>query len=668
MSESHRDATTNETSKLATASDVAPGAPTDVTPDLTPDATAGASSAASISDPTKPSHFIRTIIERDLEAGTYAQRRFAGTPGDAHHHEKGPLDPARIRTRFPPEPNGYLHIGHAKSITLNFGLAQDFGGACHLRFDDTNPAAEDQEYVDSIIDSVRWLGYDWTNQRAHHLYFASNYFDAMFDAAQRLIETGHAYVDEQTQDEIRENRGDFNTPGKPSRYRDRPRDESLKRLIEMSTGQHAEGSMVLRAKIDMASPNINLRDPVIYRIKHASHHNTGDSWHVYPMYAYAHPIEDALENITHSICTLEFEDQRPFYDWVLERLSEEVTLDDGRVLKPMLRHPLPRQYEFARLNLTHVITSKRKLRQLVEEGIVDGWDDPRMPTLVGMRRRGYTPESIRLMCERAGTSKAGGWTEYASLDAALREDLEGKAPRAMVVLDPLPLKIVNWREVFGSDVHRELCSAPMHPARPDMGVRQFGLAKDIWIEADDFAEVPPKGFHRLYPGNRVRLKYGYVVECTGCEKDAGGQVTAVLARLLPDTRSGTPGAESVKVKGTITWVAAFDAVPATVNLYEHLFTEPQPDQGGRDFMASLNPANKRIMMAMVEPSLGGATAESRWQFERHGYFVADHVLHKPGHMVFNRITSLKDSFQGGDAKGGAKGKGSAAATPATPTT
>ncbi len=594
--------------------------------------------------PVRSSHFLRTIIERDLEAGTYAQRRFAGTPGDASHHEKGPLDPARIRTRFPPEPNGYLHIGHAKSICLNFGLAQDYQGACHLRFDDTNPEAEDQEYVDSIIDSVRWLGFDWGHQRALHLYFASNYFDFMFDAAQRLIEMGHAYVDEESADDIRAHRGDFTVAGTPSPWRDRPRDESLKRLVEMSEGEHAEGAMVLRAKIDMASPNINLRDPVIYRIKHASHHNTGDSWHIYPMYSFAHPIEDALENITHSICTLEFEDQRPYYDWVLERLSETASLDDGRVLKPMLKAPLPKQYEFARMNVTHVITSKRKLRALVDEGTVDGWDDPRMPTLVGMRRRGYTPESIRLMCDRAGTSKAGGWTEYASLDAALREDLEVKAPRVMAVLDPLKLQITNWREVFGSDVHRVPCTAPSHPSRPELGLRHFGMGQALWVERDDFAKVPSKGFHRLYPGNRVRLKYGYIVECTGSEEDAQGVTTTVFARLLPDTRSGTPGAESVKVKGTITWVATFDALPVTALLFDPLFTDPQPDLGGKDYRASLNAHSKRVLQAVVEPSLGGAAVESRWQFERLGYFVADRVQHQPGKMVFNRIASLRDSF------------------------
>ncbi len=616
---------------------------------LPPNPTSPAPTHAAKEGDAKASNFLRAIIERDLQAGTYAGLRFAGTPGDAAHHADAPLDTATIRTRFPPEPNGYLHIGHAKSICLNFGLAEDYDGACHLRFDDTNPEAEDQEYVDSIIDSVRWLGFDWSHGKQEHLYFASNYFDFMFDAAQRLVETGHAYVDEQSAEQIRNTRGDFTTPGTNSPWRDRPVKESLERLLEMSHGTHADGAMVLRAKIDMASPNINLRDPVIYRIKHATHHNTGDAWHVYPMYAYAHPIEDALERITHSICTLEFEDQRPFYDWVLERLSERVEVkgaegEDDRVFEPMLATPVPKQYEFARMNVTHVITSKRKLRQLVEEDVVDGWDDPRMPTLVGLRRRGYTPQSIRLLCERAGTSKAGGWTEYAALDAALRDDLETKALRAMVVLDPVKLRLTNWREIFGSDVHRELCAAPAVPARPDFGQRHFSLANEVWIERDDFAEVAPKGFHRLYPGNKVRLKYGYVIECTGCTKDDQGRVTEVQARVVPDTRSGTPGAEAVKVKGVVTWVAAHEALRATVHVYERLFDDPHPDQGGKDFKTSLNPNSKRSYNACVEPSLGEAAVESRWQFERHGYFIADRLNHRAGAMVFNRIAGLKDSF------------------------
>ncbi|HZE91692.1 MAG TPA: glutamine--tRNA ligase, partial [Rhizobacter sp.] len=384
---------------------------------------------------TRPSNFLRQIIEGDLARDTYAARKFAGTPGDAAHHAAGPPDPARIRTRFPPEPNGYLHIGHAKSICLNFGLARDYGGACHLRFDDTNPEKEEQEYVDSILDAVQWLGFDWhaefNGQTTSHLYYASNYFGFMYRAAEALIGAGLAYVDEQSADEMRAHRGDFSKPGTDSPFRSRAPAENLARFREMRDGRHADGSMVLRARIDMASPNINLRDPALYRIKRATHHNTGDTWCIYPMYTYAHPIEDALENITHSICTLEFEDQRPFYDWLLDQLC---TLG-------LLAQPRPHQYEFARLNLTYIVTSKRKLKQLVDEGHVNGWDDPRMPTIVGLRRRGYTPESLQLLAERSGVSKAGGWIDYSSLDIALRDDLDPKAPRACAVLDPLKLKL-----------------------------------------------------------------------------------------------------------------------------------------------------------------------------------------------------------------------------------
>jgi glutaminyl-tRNA synthetase len=581
----------------------------------------------------KPGNFLRAIIERDLEAGTYAQRRFAGTPGDAAHHAAGPLDPARIRTRFPPEPNGYLHIGHAKSICLNFGLARDYGGVCHLRFDDTNPEKEEQEYVDAILESVRWLGFSWDANGTSHLYHASNYFDFMYRAAEALIEAGHAYVDEQSADEMRVRRGDFNTPGTDSPFRGRTPAENLVRLRAMRDGQLADGAAVLRAKIDMASPNINLRDPALYRIKRATHHNTADRWCIYPMYTYAHPIEDALENITHSICTLEFEDQRPFYDWLLDTLCA----------LGLLAQPRPQQIEFARLNLTSVVTSKRKLRQLVEEHIVQGWDDPRMPTLVGLRRRGYTPEAIRLMCERAGTSKAGGWTDYASLDIALRDDLDPKAARAMAVLDPLKLVLTNWDELMGAG-SVDACSAPVHPAQPERGRRAFGIARELWIERDDFMQVPGKGYHRLYPGNRVRLKYGHVIECTGCTLDAEDHVAEVQARLVPDTKSGTPGADAVKVKGVITWVAVHDGVPAEVRLYERLFTEEQPDAGGRDFKASLNPHSLRVVQAVVEPSLASAQREDRFQLERHGYFVADRVDHGAGQLVFNRTATLKDSF------------------------
>ena len=591
------------------------------------------------------SNFLRGIIERDLDAGTWAQRHFGGTPGDGAHHQAGALDPARIRTRFPPEPNGYLHVGHAKSICLNFGLAQAYGGACHLRFDDTNPEKEEQEYVDAIKEAVHWLGFDWVQNGTSHLYFASNYFGFMYRAAEALVGAGLAYVDEQTPEAMRANRGDFNTPGTDSLFRGRTPAENLARLREMRDGKHADGAMVLRAKIDMAAPNINLRDPTLYRIKRATHHNTGDTWCIYPMYAYAHPIEDALENITHSICTLEFEDQRPWYDWLLEKLA-----DMG-----LLNRPLPRQHEFGRLNLSYVVTSKRKLRELVTEGIVTGWDDPRLPTIFGMRRRGYTPASIRAMADGTGASKTNIWLDYAVLEGCLRADLEGQAPRAMAVLDPVPLVLSNWADVFASAGHIEPCQAPAHPQHPELGMRQFGLSAQVWIERDDFAEAPEKGFFRLYPpklqpdgstvpGNKVRLKYGMVVECTGCEKDAQGRVVKVLARVLPDTKSGTPGADAVKVKGTITWVGAQDAVPATVVLYDRLFTEPQPDAGGRDFRDVLNPKSKQVVTGYVEPALAHASREQRYQFERHGYFVADRVEHTPGQPVFNRITTLRDGW------------------------
>ncbi|MDP9044378.1 MAG: glutamine--tRNA ligase/YqeY domain fusion protein [Pseudomonadota bacterium] len=589
--------------------------------------------------PLKPgSNFLRQIIERDLAEGTYAARHHAGTPGDAAHHAAGPLDGARIRTRFPPEPNGYLHIGHAKSITLNFGLAAEYGGVCHLRFDDTNPEKEEQEYVDSIVDSVRWLGFDWhasvAGQSTSHLYYASNYFDFMYRAAEALITAGLAYVDEQSAEDIRAHRGDFGHPGVDSPFRTRSPAENLARFREMRSGSLPDGAAVLRAKLDMASPNINLRDPALYRIKHATHHNTGDAWCIYPMYAYAHPIEDALEGITHSICTLEFEDQRPWYDWLLDTLCR----------LGLLAQPRPHQYEFARLNVTYVVTSKRKLRQMVDEGIVDGWDDPRMPTLVGLRRRGYTAAAIRLMCERAGTAKAGGWTDYASLDIALREDLEGKAPRAMAVIDPVRLRLTNWAALFGSEGHREPCAAPANPHRPDLAGRSFSLGNEVWIERDDFAEVPPKGFFRLFPGQKVRLKYGMVVECTGCEKDASGAITAVTATVVPDTKSGTPGADAIKVKGTITWLGIHDALRAELRLYDRLFTEAQPDAGGKDFKAALNPTSKQVVQGYIEASLAQAQPDDKFQFERHGYFVADRVDHRADRPVLNRVAGLRDTW------------------------
>ncbi|WP_333706241.1 glutamine--tRNA ligase/YqeY domain fusion protein [Ottowia beijingensis] len=606
-------------------------------------------------DAAKPSNFIRQAIEADLEKGTHAQRMWGGQPGDGPSHAAGALDPARIRTRFPPEPNGYLHIGHAKSIWLNFSLAKEYGGVCHLRFDDTNPEKEEQEYVDSIRDMVRWLGWDHhfaddparPGVKQPHEYFASDYFDFMYRAAEYLIEAGHAYVDEQTPEQMRATRGDFGTPGTNSPFRDRSPADNLARFREMRDGQHADGAMVLRAKIDMASPNINLRDPTIYRIRRATHHNTGDKWCIYPMYTFAHPIEDALEQITHSICTLEFEDQRPFYDWLLERLCEG----------GLLQSPPPRQYEFARLNVGHVITSKRKLRQLVEEGHVNGWDAPRMPTLAGLRRRGYTPDALKLFAERSGVTKASNaWTDYAALDAALRETLDPQAPRAMAVLEPLKLVISNWADVFGNPDHLEPCQAPVHPHHPELGQRSFSLGREVWIERTDYEETPPKGFFRLYPpqqaadgsttpGNKVRLKYGYVIECTGADKDAQGRITQVNARLIPDTKSGTPGADSVKVKGVITWVGAADGQPAEVRLYDRLFTEEQPDGGGRDFLTVLNPQSLLTTQAIVEPSLASAQAEDRFQFERHGFFVADRQEHQAGaKLVFNRIAGLRDSW------------------------
>ncbi|WP_218240217.1 glutamine--tRNA ligase/YqeY domain fusion protein [Comamonas fluminis] len=586
----------------------------------------------------KPTNFLRQIIESDLEKGTHSQRRWGGTPGDAQHHKQGQPDPAKIRTRFPPEPNGYLHVGHAKSICVNFGLARDFAGTCHLRFDDTNPVKEDQEYVDAIIEAVRWLGFDWKDADGHeNLYFASNYFDFMYRAAVYLIEQGLAYVDEQSADDMKANRGDFTRPGVNSPFRDRSVAENLQRFADMKDGKLEDGAAVLRAKIDMSAPNINLRDPAIYRVRHAEHHNTGDKWCIYPMYTFAHPIEDALEHITHSLCTLEFEDQRPFYDWLLDHLREGGLIDA----------PQPRQYEFARLNLTYVVTSKRKLKHLVDSGLLSGWDDPRMPTIFGLRRRGYTPASIRNFCERIGVTKDYSWIDYGTLDGCLREDLENQAHRAMVVLDPIKLELTNWAEVFGSADHLEACSLPALPHHAEGEVvpeRHFTLGREVWIEREDFAEVPPKGYKRLFPGNKVRLKGGYVIECTGAEKDADGNVTKVLATVVPDTKSGTPGADSVKVKAAITWVGAVDGVEAEVRLYDRLFTDAQPDAGGKDYLALMNPDSLKVITAYVEPSLKAAQRDDKFQFERFGYFVADRKDHSAEKPVFNKITGLKDSW------------------------
>jgi len=573
-------------------------------------------------------NFIRQAIDGDLAGRLYASRRWTGSPA-ARVPDTAPADPAPIRTRFPPEPNGYLHIGHAKSICLNFGLALDYGGRCHMRFDDTNPVKEDQEYVDSILDSVRWLGFDWTRAEETNLYYASDYFERFYEIAEYLIGAGHAYVDSQPADAMRANRGTLTEPGRDSPFRARSAAENLALFREMRAGTHPEGSHVLRAKIDMASPNITMRDPVLYRIRFAHHHRTGDAWCIYPMYDYAHPLSDALENVTHSLCTLEFEDHRPLYDWLLARAAE------GGFFQPAL----PRQIEFARLNLTYTVTSKRKLQELVQSGAVDGWDDPRMPTLVGLRRRGYTPESIRLFCDRIGVSKAHQWVDPSVLEQSLRDDLDARSGRAVAVLDPLKLELVNFPETL-----EEPCTAPIHPHQPERGLRHFPLTRELWIEREDFAVTPPKGFFRLFPGNRVRLRYGFVIECTGYESDADGRVTKVLATYLPDSKSGTPGADQYKVKGNIHWVSARHGIRAEVRIYERLFSEPHPDAGGRDYRDCINPQAKRVVEAYLEPSLASAEADERFQFERHGFFVADRIDHRPLHPVFNLSVTLKDSW------------------------
>jgi len=584
--------------------------------------------APAAAPPPPISNFIRQIVEADLASGKHAGVTWAGRPGPAAAHAGAPVDAAKIRTRFPPEPNGYLHIGHAKSIILNFGLARDYAGACHLRFDDTNPEKEEQEYVDAIVDVVRWLGFDWGPNE----YFASDYFDFMYEAAQHLIGSGHAYVDSQSAEEMRQNRGTLTEPGRGSPFRSRSVAENLDLFRRMEAGEFADGAHVLRAKIDMASPNINLRDPALYRIRHATHHRAGDKWNVYPMYAFAHPIEDALERITHSVCTLEFEDQRPFYDWLLGKLAEG----------GLLAKPLPQQIEFARLNLTYVVLSKRKLIQLVQDKYVDGWDDPRLPTLAGARRRGYTPEGFRAFAERIGVSKADSWIDYSVLEDCMRDDLNARAERRIAVLDPLKLVIDNYPE--GQE---EECFAPNHPQKPELGKRAVPFSRELWIEREDFAENPPKGYFRLFPGNSVRLRYGFVVKCTGCEKDASGKVTAVHCEYFPDSKSGTPGADAYKVKGNLHWVSAAHAYACEVRLYDRLFREPNPGAGDRDYIADLNPQSKEIITACLEPALKQAKPEDRFQFERHGYFVADRMDSKPGAPVFSRAVTLKDSWAKG---------------------
>ena len=539
--------------------------------------------------PPSTSNFIKQAIEADLASGKHRS----------------------IVTRFPPEPNGYLHFGHAKSIVLNFELAKHYGGRCNLRFDDTNPEKEEKAYVESIEEMVRWLGYDYGKAL-----YASDYFDFMYQCAEYLVKAGFAYVDSQSAEEMQHNRGSFTEPGRNSPFRDRPPAENLALLREMKAGKFGDGAHVLRAKIDMASPNINMRDPVLYRIRHAEHHRTGNEWCLYPMYTYAHPIEDAVEGITHSLCTLEFEDQRPFYDWLLGRLAE------GGLVKL----PLPQQIEFARLNLTHVVLSKRKLIQLVEEGHVDGWDDPRLPTLAGARRRGYTPEGFRRFAERIGVSKANQVIDFGVLEDCMREHLNEIAPRRMAVLDPVKLVIENYPA--GKE---EMVEVPNHPQKPEMGKRQVPFSGELWIEREDYQETPPKGYFRLYPGNMVRLRYGYVVKCVGYDKASD----AVRCEYLPDSRSGTAGADQYKVKGNIHWVSVKHAHACEVRLYDRLFQAEHPEG-----VAHLNESSMKAITAQLEPALRDSPSDTAVQFERHGYFVADG---RSG--AFNRTVTLRDSWK-----------------------
>ena len=533
--------------------------------------------------------------------------------------ENGRFAGQRVHTRFPPEPNGYLHIGHLKAINIDFGTAERFGGICNLRMDDTNPSKEDVEYVDAIKDDIKWLGFTWDDR----FYYASSYFPQMYEFARELISKGLAYVCELSADEMREMRGDLTTPAR-SPYRDRPIAESLDLFERMKNGEFPDGKMTLRAKIDLASGNFNMRDPVIYRINHAHHHNTGDEWCIYPMYDFAHPIEDALENITHSLCTLEFEAHRPLYDWVINNISVAAK---------------PRQIEFARLNITNTVMSKRKLRQLVEEKYVRGWDDPRMPTLCGLRRRGYTPRSIRNFCDRIGVSKAASVVEYSFLEHCLREDLNETALRVMGVLHPVKLVIEN----YPAD-KSEIFEVENNPADPAAGTRTVSFSRELWVEAEDFMEEPVKGFFRMFPGNEVRLKTAYVVRCTGCKKDANGNVTEITASYDPETRGGnTP--DGRKVKSTIHWVDAATAVDAEVRLYDNLFSVADPDSGEKNFLDYLNPDSLTVLTGCkVEASLAAAKVPAAFQFLRLGYFCLDPDSTE-GHPVFNRSVSLKDSKQ-----------------------
>ena len=526
----------------------------------------------------------------------------------------------KVHTRFPPEPNGYLHIGHAKAVCVDFGTAEKFGGLCNLRMDDTNPTKEDVEYVDAIKEDIKWLGFDWDDR----FYYASDYFEQMYGFAVELIKKGLAYVCELTGEQMREYRGDLSTPAK-SPYRDRPVEESLDLFKRMREGEFEDGRMTLRAKIDLASGNFAMRDPVIYRINHMSHHRTGDKWCIYPMYDFAHPIEDALEGITHSLCTLEFEAHRPLYDWVVDNITAPVK---------------PRQIEFARLGINHTVMSKRKLRRLVEENFVSGWDDPRMPTLCGMRRRGYTPESIRSFTDQIGVSKVNSTVEYSFLEHCLRDDLNERAARAMAVLDPVKLVITNYPEGQTEEFEIE-----NHPNHPEMETRKVTFSRELFIESTDFMEEPFKKYQRLYPGNEVRIKSAYIVKCTGCKKDEDGNVVEVYAEYDPETRGGnTP--DGRKVRGTIHWVNANDCVDAEIRLYDNLFTVEEPDAAEGDFTEYINPESLVVLEnCKLEKSLLNAKPEDRFQFMRQGYFCVDSKDSSEDRLVFNRAVGLKDSFK-----------------------
>lgn len=531
----------------------------------------------------------------------------------------------RVHTRFPPEPNGYLHIGHAKSICLNFGIAKDFNGLCNLRFDDTNPSKEEVEYVESIKEDIKWLGFSWDER----LYYASDYFEQLYDFAVKLIKKNKAYVCDLSAEEIREYRGTLTEPGRESPYRNRSVEENLDLFEKMREGVYPNGSKVLRAKIDMSSPNLNMRDPVLYRIMHEEHHRTGNKWCIYPMYDFAHPLSDALEKITHSLCTLEFEDHRPLYDWVIEQLIEG---------------DKPEQYEFARLDLTNTVMSKRKLRQLVEKGYVLGWDDPRMPTISGLRRRGYTPEAIKDFCQRIGVAKANSVVDVALLEHCLRQDLNSRAPRVMAVLEPVKVIILNYPE--GQE---ELLEAENNPENPAAGTRQLRFSREIYIEQEDFREDPPKNYFRLSPGKEVRLKHAYIIKCERVIKDENGNVTEIHCTYDPDTKSGGM-ASTRKVKGTLHWVCASQAVKAEIRLYDYLIKNDQPEEdlGNDDFLAKVNPNSITVLKnSLVEASLCQARPGERYQFLRQGYFCADLKDHSPDHLVFNRIVGLRDSWNKG---------------------